>query len=227
MNFLYQAYIFEFKNLNILECGSHSCGSETSTFRNNNNCYYIEANPEDYYNMLNQKDVKRENIFNFALSDSCGDISFTITSWPGNSSVNHSKEHYDELIKYNSKFSVITVPCYTYEYFLDNIIKNTIDLLVLDIEGHESKVLNTMLSLPSEKLPKILCIEAGYDWQIRKNLLLKLGYIIDFYEFNNVFLTHKTFNVTKNIEVIRNINKSNPKFIWHDMIIFENDAEYQ
>lgn len=58
-------------------------------------------------------------------------------------------------------------------------------------------ILKTMFYLPVEKLPKFTCIEAGYDWLERKKLLLQLGYNIDFYHFNNVFLTYNTLNVEK------------------------------
>lgn len=228
MDYIKTLYDYDFRNLNILECGSHQYGAETIGFRNNNNCYYIEANPTDYYIMITQPNIKSENVFNFALTDYCGEISFNITSHPGNSSINHSEDHKKELINiYHTSFKKINVPCITYTYFINNIIKNPIDLLVLDIEGHECVILNTMRSLSVEKLPKFLCIEAGYDWIDRKKILLELGYNIDFYNFNNVFLTHNTFNVNKNIDKIREINKCYPNFIWHNKLIFENDSQYQ
>jgi hypothetical protein len=93
MNILGAVYKMEFNNLNILECGSHIDGGETKFFRNNNNCYYIEANPHDYIQMLNQSDVPKQNIFNYALSDYCGETKFTLTTHPGNSSIKHSEEH--------------------------------------------------------------------------------------------------------------------------------------
>lgn len=228
MEFIKTLYNYNFTNLNILECGSHCNGAETENFRLNNNCYYIEANPNDYKKMILQPNIKAENVFNFALASYCGEVSFTITSHPGNSSINHSEDHKNELQNvYKSTFDQIVVPCFTYSYFIDNIIAKPIDLLVLDIEGHECVILNTMRSLPVDKLPKIIYIEAGYDWQDRKKILLELGYVIDFYYFNNVCLTHKSFNINKNIEKIREINKQYPNFIWHDKLIFENDAEYR
>ena len=61
-DYLVNAYSYDFSNLNILECGSSQTGSETESFRTNNNCYYIEANPTDYSNMLNQPNVNKTNI---------------------------------------------------------------------------------------------------------------------------------------------------------------------
>ena len=227
MNFLSQVYNFNFTNLNSLECGSHKDGNETSMLRSSNNCYYIDANPKDYTQMLKQTNVDKNNIFNFALSDKCGTVSFNVTSWEGNSSIEHSTLHKQELLRYGSTFNTITVPCFTYEYFINNIIKKPIDILVLDIEGHECNVLNTFFSLSTEQLPKIICIEAGYNWDERKQLLLNLGYILDYYAYNNAILSHTSFTVEKNIEKLKEINKKYPHFIWHNNVIFVNDAEHR
>ena len=228
MDYIKNIYKYDFNNINFLECGAHREGNETLSFVKNNNCYYIEANPEDF-NFLKEKPyIKKENIFNLALSDYCGKTSFTITTHPGNSSIKHSKEHFNELVvNCNALFYDINVTCVTYEHFIDNIISKPIDFLVLDIEGHETYVLKSMLSLPLEKLPKFICIEAGYDWLERKKLLLDLGYNIDFYHYNNVFLTHSKLNIEKNIELMKQINRNYPRFIWKGTLIFENDSIYQ
>lgn len=221
--FLILAYDYLFENLNILECGSQHNGCETLNLRLKNNCYYIEANPPDYECMLQQPNVKKENIFNFALSDHNGECSFTVTSLGGNSSISHSKDHIDELNIHGATFKTITVKSYTYNFFVDVIIKRPIDVLILDIEGGEINVLKTMQNLPVEKLPKIICIEAGYDWSDRKNILIALGYDIDFYAVNNVFLSHKTCNIKKNIDIMTQINMQYKEFIWFGKTIFIND----
>lgn len=228
MEYIKYIYNYDFNNINFLECGAHTDGNETLSFIDNNNCYYIEANTDDY-NILKEKQyVKKENVFNVALSDYCGEITFNVTSHPGNSSVKHSNEHLNELITYyNASFKTIQIPCITYEYFIDNVIHKPIDYLVLDIEGHEINVLKTLFSLQYDKLPKFICIEAGYDWLERKKILLELGYNIDFYHYNNVFLTHSKFNVGKNIDMMKNLNKSYPRFIWKGRLIYNNDSIYQ
>jgi hypothetical protein len=113
------------------------------------------------------------------------------------------------------------VPATTYKNYIENIIKTNIDILVLDIEGHECAVLNTFYELQKEQLPKIICIEVGYDWMERKKILLDLGYVLDFYEFNNCYLSHS--NVEKNVESIQVFNNNNKKFIWHNTLIYENE----
>jgi hypothetical protein len=80
-----------------------------------------------------------------------------------------------------------------------------------------------MKELPVEKLPKIICIEAGYDWLQRKALLLELGYVIDYYDFNNVVLHHSSFLVSKNEQYVRQMNAANPRFIWFNTVIYKND----
>lgn len=221
--YLVNAYNYPFSNLNILECGSSSFGEETESFRMNNNCYYIEANLSDYDNMLKQSNVIKTNIFNMALYNHNGRTKFTVTSHGGNSSIQHSDSHKEELLSYGSTFHDTEVECMTYPHFIRNVIKTPIDVLVLDVEGGECEILKTMKELVPSEYPKIFVIEAGYDWAERKTLLLDLGYTIDFYQFNNVYLTHSSFNVNKNENFIRKINNENRQFIYHNKLIFVND----
>ena len=228
-NFLLKAYNFEFKYLNILECGACYEGGETKILRNENNCYYIEANPGDFNNLLyTQKLIENETAFNYALTDIDNNlIEFNISSHGGNSSIEHSIEHKNELINiYNANFEIIKVKSITYKNFINNKIQKNIDILVLDIEGHECVVLNTFYNLDITELPKIIVIEAGYDWLNRKKILLDLGYIIDFYEFNNCYLTHKNFKIEKNINIINEINNNNREFIWNNIFIYKNELVF-
>lgn len=131
----------------------------------------------------------------------------------------------DELINIrNSSFSKCIVPATTYKNYIENIIKKNIDILILDVEGHECTILKTFNELRIDQLPSIICIECGYDWNVRKNILLELGYNIDFYEFNNCYLSHLSRNIQKNIINIDQINRNNPRFVWCNRTIYENDA---
>jgi FkbM family methyltransferase len=221
---LVNAYKYNFTNNHILECGSYTSGDETAEFRTTNKCYYIEANPEDFDVMCKQPNIQKNNIFNFALSDKIETITFTVTSHPGNSSVCHSKEHIDELIKYhNASFKTITVQAITFNFFIDCIILHPIDILVLDVEGHETHVLEAMKVLPTNKLPKILVIECGYNWSERLTLCKLLGYNLDFYQFNNAYMTHNTANIEKNKDIINHINVLNKEFVFNGTRIYTND----
>jgi len=211
-------YNINFNNLNILECGA-SEAQETKDFCNTNNCYYIEALYSDY-KKLKQLNY---NVYFYALSNSNDILSFYITSHPGNSSLSHSELHKQELIGYNSTITKVNVPGITYKNFIENVIKTNIDILILDVEGHECAILNTFFELDISQLPKIICIECGYDWIERKKILLKLGYNLDFYEFNNCYLSHSTYNCNKNIPQMNAFNQFNKKFIWQNNIIYENE----
>lgn len=225
---LIEAYDMPFENLTILECGSYSSGEETKRFRANNTCYYMDA-LEQHIREFKQteKDVQPERVFHSALSDSDGMVEFTVAEGlTGNSSLEHSPEHIENLKANNVALRTITVPCISYETLQRDIIKSVIDVLILDIEGGEVNVLRSWKQLPHNRLPKILCIEAGYNWPVRKKLLLELGYVIDFYSFNNVVLHHSSFDVKLNHTFIRNVNLQNPKFVYNGVLIFENDCIY-
>jgi len=216
---LQQAYNIEFNNLNILECGA-GAAQETKDLCNTNNCYYIEAHYFEYENLkkLNY------NVFYYALSDKNETLSFTITSHGGNSSLSHSDLHKQELINcYNSTFTEISVPGITYKNFIENIIKTNIDILILDVEGHECTILKTFFELDVSQLHKIIFIECGYDWIERKQILLQLGYNLDFYEFNNCYLSHSNYACEKNISQIHHFNQNNRQFIWNNSVIYENE----
>ena len=217
---LQKTYDIDYNNLNILECGTgHGPVLETSEFIKNNNCYYIEENYNDYKIIYDLK----YNVYHYALSNTNDPITFTITSHSGNSSICHSEIHKQELLTYyNSTFTDVVVPGITYKNFIQNVIKTNIDILILDVEGHESIILNTFFDLDISELPKIICIEVGYDWNERKQILLKLGYNLDFYEYNNCYLSHSTYKCNKNIPNINYFNQNNKKFVWNNHLVYEN-----
>jgi FkbM family methyltransferase len=165
---LKHCYNISLNNLNILECGA-GAAQETGNLLQTNNCYYIEAKYDEYIELKKNK----YNVVNYALTDNNNTVEFFITSHGGNSSISHSEEHKNELIThYNSSFTKTIVPATTYKNYIENIIKRNIDILILDIEGHECTVLNTFSELKTEQLPKIICIECGYDWIERKRILI-------------------------------------------------------
>jgi FkbM family methyltransferase len=222
---LQTTYLISFEGKTVLECGSHQEGGETRLFREKNECYYIEALKQDLDVLRTQPNIKVENTFNYALTNYDGITSFTVTDLAGNSSIQHLEGHIEELEQKNFSYATkITVPCISYKTFIRDIIKKPIDIFILDIEGGECAVLENMKELRVDELPKIIAIEAGYDWPKRKELLKQLGYTIDYYCFNNVVLSHPHFNIPKNMDQIRYINQQFPNFIWCGKLIFENDC---
>jgi FkbM family methyltransferase len=217
-DFLQYCYDENFENKCILECGAHQDGRETMNILSNDK-YYIECNPEDY-NVLKNK-VK--NAYNFALHDYNGIVPFTVTSWPGNSSINHGEKHIKELKSYGASFNTINIECITYKYFIEEIIKKHINVLVLDVGGNELTILKSFKLLREEQLPEFLVIECGYDWEERKKVLDELNYQIDFYQYNNCYLTQKCYNIKKNMVNIDKTNNNNKIFVWNGYTIYSQN----
>ena len=218
---LKSVYNVDWSKLYILECGACTEGTETRELTECSNKWFIEPNPDDF-NALKET---QDNAYNFAISDFVGEIEFTTTSHSGNSSIKHSKKHLEELKQYKTKYATIKVKAITYEYLIDNIIKSPVDILVLDIEGHESKVLRNLKTMKSDKLPSIFVIECGYDWNERKVLLNELGYEIDFYFYNNCFLSRKDFGYERNLENIKKYNNMYPVWEYYGTTVYINDAK--
>jgi len=118
--------------------------------------------------------------------------------------------------------SIIEVECITYNKLQDDL-GVYFDVLVLDIEGNEEQVLDHWLTLPRKYLPKIMCIECGYDWEKRKKLLSKLGYELNFYFFNNAYLKMKDCGIKLKQDIINNYNEQWPKWNFNGQTIYVNE----
>ena len=213
---LRKVYNIEWKGLNILECGAHSDGLETSSFEGNNECWFLEPNDIDYQKLKN----KRKNTLNIALSNKNGKVKFTICHGSGNSSCEYSEEQLQELKNRKSTFTETEVEGMTYKNLLEKL--NLIfDLFVLDVEGHEMSILNTFKDLEEEKHPKIIVIECGYDWYDRLSLLKEFGYNIDCYYFNNCYLSKGDIKI--NESSAEAVNKQWKTFTWMGKVIYNNE----
>lgn len=185
---------YDFTNKNILESGMGVVWSndqlESFEFLNTSKCWFIEPDP--------RLKLNNSNIVKCALSNFNGTKEFIISSHGGNSSFNYHPEHLKTLEKINSNFFTTPVECITYKHFIENIVKEKINVLILDIEGHEKEVLETFKELKDTQLPEILVIECGYEWEMLKQLIQDLGYILQCYIHNNCYFTHKHFNIDVN-----------------------------
>lgn len=212
---LRDAYLIDWRGLNILECGAHTHGEETADFEGENNCWYIEANKHDFHILRTVKN----NALNLALSDKDGVADFIVSSIPGNSSCEYSPQHLDELNRHGSTFRTIEVEAIKYESLLKKL-KLTFDIVVLDIEGHEITVLSLWRGLDKSLLPRILVIECGFDWDDRLVVLKDLGYHIDMFYYNNCFLS--LGDISKNKAIIQSYNDEWPQFRWDGRDIYTN-----
>ncbi len=147
-----------------LECGANDgfVGSNSKFFEETLGweCYNVEATPVQFEKL--QKNRPESKNFHFALSDQNGEIRFETGS---NSFLNKVSEQGD-----------IVVPAITYKDFIkENSIKS-LDLFILDVEGHEIQVIEGMKNC--DVLPEIFCIEDGTRDEIKK-LMREMGYKLD------------------------------------------------
>jgi FkbM family methyltransferase len=217
---LKNVYLVEWNKITTLECGANTNGDETSDLIGVSNCWFMEANPHDYEILKKNK----KNTINLALSNKNGNVEFNVClgSGSGLSGIDFSAEHLNDLKILNVQYKTITVPSIRYD---DLQIKHNIkiDVLILDIEGHEVKVLESFFEMSDEFLPKIIVIECGHDWEKRKEILNKLGYVEDCYYYNNCYLTRKKTEIIKNKDNLNIINEQWRTFKWGDKIIYINN----
>jgi FkbM family methyltransferase len=214
---LREVYDVSWEDLNMLECGAHVFGEETHEFLSTSNCWYIEANPDDFQLLQ----AAKKNSLHYALSDKDGMLEFTVSSHPGNSSCEHGPDHLAELqTQYKAQFKRIEVEAITYKSLLAKL-KLTFDVLVLDIEGHEVTVLTSWLAIDPSLLPRILVIECGYDWSDRLTVLTALGYRLDCYYFNNCYLSRD--GVQSRPRARKRFNAQWPTFVWNGKTIYVNE----
>jgi FkbM family methyltransferase len=199
----------------VVECGTAEGFHEPSiTLEKKYNWKFFgfEADPR-FFPILCQNRPNSTKI-NAALSDENGIIDFTISAWGGNSSINHSKIHAEELITYPAKFEdgsyfkKISVPTINWDSFTSTYNLKKIDFLILDVEGQEIKVLNGFTK--NSILPNIIQIEFAYsdhdnaliDINNKENFsgfikiskrLFELNYQFDYVNYNNAYFSQKSF----------------------------------
>ena len=205
------------EKFNSLECGACSLEEiETKKWADSQTAWYLEPNVRIY------DSIKRlgYNVLNLALSDHDKSEIFNISMYDGfgyleSSGTNDSLKNNEQIkTSYN-------VNCITYKN-LQETLNLTFDIMILDIEGQEDKVLKNLSSLDANELPKIFCIECGYDWEKRKALVKNLGYDLDFYYYNNAYFSmNDPYN--KNINTINYYNRQWPQWTYNGIEIYKNE----
>ncbi len=227
------AYPIGWQNRTLIECGAARNGNELMPMSAENSCWFIEADP-DYFDELCTH-TRGVRTLRYALTDYDGEVTFSQSSHYGNGSVNYSEPHLRELASIANKTVRIQVPCLSYRTLIEQHIRGPVDCFVLDIEGNEATVLRSMASLPpppvkrwwnwfrpsrpaAPSLPAIFVVECGYDWPVRLDLLRGLGYRLDFYHFNNGFLSLPAA-VSKNQRYIDSVKWD--RFDWFGQTIYD------
>lgn len=213
-NLIENLYNKKFEKVNILEVGASDPEAViTSDFIIDNNVWYMEPEISTFNRLVS---IFPQSL-NLALSDYDGVVDFTVTSHGGNSSIKHSEIHKKELQSYNSTFKNVEVNCISYSSLLKKL-NLVFDILVLDIEGHELTVLNSIKLLNEKNHPKIIVIECGYDWTERLEVLKEMGYCIDVYWENNCILSK---NIETDPKIVEICNKLYNKFEWFGKVIYD------
>lgn len=160
-NFLLR-YINPKKKGFFLECGANDGIAGSPCFELERDYDWIginvEANKYCYPNLLKNR-PKSKNILG-ALNDYNGHVEFTLPldgprrKQAGQSSLIYKHGHWKNHGKIRSTETFI-VECFTYDYLIEKIRADRIDLFVLDVEGAEINVLKGMTKV----FPVYLCVE--------------------------------------------------------------------
>ncbi|MDY7532987.1 FkbM family methyltransferase [Pseudomonas sp. Bout1] len=152
--------------------------------------FNIEPVPWVYEKLLvNRPDSTN---LNFALSSKVGTATFHAVDHPDfgvdctNGSLAHTQKHLSILEEGGCKFIDVEVNLLTWPEFISRNGIEHVDLLVLDVEGHELSVIAGMQGCAV--LPGVLCIEVGHlDLYEIRSKVAELGYIYDVSSHVNAF----------------------------------------
>lgn len=201
------------KNGVVVECGADNGTYMPSTYLENFLGWKFigfEPVPETYQELIKNR-PNGLNI-NSGLSDFTGDTDFFICQIPGMSGISHNQRHIDEFRRKNVIFSKdkmfekIKIKTLTWDDFLEIYNIDHVDLLILDVEGHEINVISGM----NKALPSVIQIEMAYadplnsllDEKLKenfsgfiliRNILEKKGYEFNYVNFNNAYFSLKNF----------------------------------
>ncbi len=195
--------------------GSDCLGLENMGWKGIN----IEAQ-NNYYESLVRHRPKAINL-HYALSDKddC-ELKFMVTSQHGNSSLEHSEKHKQELIQLrNSTFVEQSVKAISWKRLISDQKLSKVDALDLDIEGCEKYVLSNMKGC--DVIPDVICIEVGYEWGPKKELLKELGYRFDFFHNNNAYCSKP--GMTVNQKFVDQYKQQ--RFDWWDVVIYDVEKD--
>lgn len=194
---IYEKYFRGKKNGISIECGAFDGITDSCTkfFEESMNwkTINIEALPIAY-NKLIENRPKSINI-NIGLSNTNTSKQFKNYKEPklgfmwGNGSFAHLPVHKEDLEKRCSGiYEVIDIKCETYTNLLERLKLESLDLFVLDVEGHEYEVIDGMVS--AKIFPDVFVIEHGHRTPqdfIEKLKILPVKYRLDYVSFVNSF----------------------------------------
>ena len=155
--FIYERYFIGRKTRGVLiECGAFDGITECSGnfFEETLDwaCVNVEPYPPAFAKLVVNR-PKSTNI-NLALSSTSTSVEFTAVVHPvfgedcNNGSISHTARHRQDLDNIGCSYRTYRVATTTYSELVSKLKLVTIDLLVLDVEGHEPEVLKGMQQTP-------------------------------------------------------------------------------
>ncbi|MCG9082787.1 FkbM family methyltransferase [Laribacter hongkongensis] len=193
-------FIFEryFRDTNIkgvfVECGAFDGLTECSCkfFEESMGWkgFNLEPAPANFKQL--QKNRPSSVNLEIGLSNCSGEVDFKHVVSPllgenfGNGSITHSLDHIHDLQQRGCSFQNVQIQVTTWKCFVEQQNICHVDLLVLDVEGHELSVIEGMRDCAV--LPDLICIEVGHlDLGEIRNGLATLGYTYDISSHVNAF----------------------------------------
>lgn len=181
---LYEQFFRGVRGGTFIECGAYdgvhqiSCAffEEQLGWRG----IYIEADPVHFSKLIENRPTS--TCINVGLSDREGEATFFAPVREGqelrinNGSLAHTEGHRETLLTNGYTFEEHPVKTSTYRELQRAHRWHRIDLMVLDIEGHEPAAIAGMTGAPV--LPRFLCVETAHrDVPAMDDLLAPLGYL--------------------------------------------------
>lgn len=131
-----------------------------------------------------------------ALSDRTSNAVFSHAIHPtlgevfGNGSLTHAAAHRKELEQADCSFETFTVATISWRDFIKQESIEVVDLLVLDVEGHELTVLEGMRG--ADVMPAVMCVEFGHlGLGTVRTALRELGYEYDIQSHGNAYFVRR------------------------------------
>lgn len=197
-------FIFEryFPDTNIrgtfVECGAFDGQTECSCKFFEETMGWTAYNLEPVPWIFERLEANRpdSNNFNVGLSDKTGTASFQSVIHPKYGrqttigAIDHSPELKAALEAEGCTFEPVEIQVMSWSDFIARTGLKEIDLMVLDVEGHELAVLSGMQDSPV--LPKVMCIEFGHAGFDRIRTLMNfMGYEYDTNSHANAFFIRR------------------------------------
>ena len=193
---LYDNYFKDKSGGFFIECGANDGIAESCCKFFEESMEWKGINIEPVPHSFNKLVKNRPNSVNLqlALSNNEGVFTFTQAIHPtygqdcNNGSLCHTDEHKKILVNMGCKFVDIDVQTITYKQLIATQNISKVDLFVLDVEGHESQVLEGMIGC--DVMPTVICVEYNRNTDKIDNMITTLGYKLDKISFVNAFLLY-------------------------------------